>query len=101
MINKSTAQDAMSRTTTSPATPTRRQAAAKAAKAATAARRDAHRSQRLEAAPAPLWVVSGDWEEGFDVYPLRPGRQASAGETLLADPGDVAHLSGAVTYWAM
>ena len=63
------------------------------------AARDAHRTARLEAAPAPLWVVSGDWEQGFDVYPLRHGCRPSAAETLLADPGDAAHLSGAVTFW--
>lgn len=62
--------------------------------------RDAYREARCEAAPMPLWVVAGDWgDDGFAVWPLQPGRRVGAGESLLSDPGDATHLSGAITHW--
>ena len=64
------------------------------------ARRDAYREARREAAPAPLWVVVGNWgADGFGVWPLPPGRCAGPGEALIEDPGDAAHLNSAITYW--
>lgn len=74
-------------------------AATAATRLARLARRAAYREARLEAAPAPLWVVDGDWGDGFGVWPLRPGRRVGAGESLLSDPGDASHMNGAIIYW--
>lgn len=63
------------------------------------ARRDSYRESRQSAAPQPLWVVYGDWGEGFIVRPLRPGCCVSAGESLISDPTDTSHLWEAVIHW--
>ena len=86
--------------TVSPRPERRRYRIEGAAHMARLARRDAYREARREAAPAPLWVVAGDWgADGFAVWPLQPGRRVGAGESLLSDPGDAAHLNSAITYW--
>jgi hypothetical protein len=75
----------------------RRCATADRLKRAASQRRDAYRETRLAAAPEPLWVVYGDWDDGFAVCPLRPGSCAGPGGSLISDPGDVTHLD--IRYW--